>query len=445
MNHLNNLSESELTDATLRSDPLGIHAATLRLRSHLELMLCPDQTNHQNSCDCQLLLNMYGKEIYYCNRPFCKMYRTGFRTSYGRDEHQQSHERPFKCTQSGCLFAEVGFPSKSALSSHMSSVHPATSEETQTSIKEEDLLLLPEGDLKHILKSAVRLDQLTEVRTLIELETGGMFRKDRALGRDLMFRGAWKASPAMVEYLFTSGISFMDGSCDNGWTFVLAVAIEAQNRPNIKLAIEKGAKLNVDLRIPDLEKEIHGRFLPGGFGNATCLMRAFRFWDASLMEYLVEECRVVTPPKVLDSGHVFWAPVVGGADEAEAEERFADLARYITWDDVYDRGVASAVRSQSLTALRIALQYGGEAQNGVPELDGKLLGIWLQMAELLLQFGASLGSISWCPVTDMEKYFGIKWDEISHRCETGLKLPPGNLRRIEKKRRRERVNYKLAT
>lgn len=370
------------------------------------------------------------------------MYRTGFRTSCGRDEHQQSHERPFKCTQSGCLFAEVGFPSTSALSSHMSSVHPATSEETQTSITEEDLLLLPEGDLEHILKSAVRLDQLTDVRTIFELETGAKFRKYKTLGRDLMFRGAWKASPAMVDYLFTSGIPFVDGS-DDGWTFILAVAIEGQNRPNIKLAIEKGAKLNVDLRIPDLEKEIHGRFLPGGFGNATCLMRAFRFWDASLMEYLVDDCRVVTPTKLLDSGHIFWAPVVGGADEAEAEERFADLARYITWDDVYDRGVASAVRSQSLIALRIALQYGGNAQNGVPELHRKLIGIWLQMAELLLQYGASLGSISECPRADMEMYFGITWDEISHRCKTGVKLPPGNIRKIEKKRRRERCKITI--
>lgn len=321
----------------------------------------------------------------------------------------------------------------------MSNVHPTTPEESQATILKEDLLSLSVDDLKHILTDAVRLNQLTYVQTLLELQTKEDYLRDASLGTDLIFYASWLASPAMIKFLFANGFRFTEDRT-NTWTFVLAVAIEGQNRPNIKLAVENGARLTEDSRFPDLEKKIHGRSLLGAFGNATCLMRAFRFWDASLMEYLIEDCGATIPLKVQNSGHIFWAPVIGGADEAEAEERFANLARYIPWNDVYDRGVASATLSQSLVALRIALRFGGDAENGWPELTRKHLGTWLQSAELLLQYGARLPSMSTLPVSDMEKYFDLTWDEITRRCETGEKLPPGNLRRIERARRTKRVD-----
>lgn len=425
---MSDLSDPGITDATLMADPLGIHSATLQLRSHLEIMICPDQMSHQANCDCSLLLKLYGKEIYYCNRPFCKMYRTGFRTSCGRDEHQKSHERPFKCTESDCLFADVGFPTSSALTSHMSNVHPTTSEESQPTILKEDLLLLSKDDLHHILTDAVRLNQLTYVRTLLELQTEANYRGDANLGKNLIFHAAWLASPAMIEYLFASGIQFTDEWTDR-WTFVLAVAIEAQNRPNMKLAIENGAKLTEDARFSDFEKKIHGRSLLGAFGNATCLMRAFRFWDASLMEYLIEDCGATIPLKVQNSGHIFWTPVIGGADETEAEERFANLARYIPWTDVCDRGVASATLSQSLVALRIALKFGGDPENGWPELHRKHLGIWLQSAELLLQYLGTEPALIRCRSCQSRTWRSIL---ISH----GTRSPAGV---------RQVINFHLAT
>ncbi|KAF2179174.1 hypothetical protein K469DRAFT_694880 [Zopfia rhizophila CBS 207.26] len=339
-----------------------------------------------------------------------------FETKYARDEHQKVHERSHKCTEEGCLYAEVGFHTRAELSQHTEEAHTDASLEGNLPATIDQLLQLPQVDQYLVLQDAIGLNQITYAKVLLDLCRGNL---DAVQGRQLVFRAGWLASPSMITCL--DAVPFSDDWVDR-WTFILAIAIIGQNLPNIKFAIEHGAKLDVDARMPDLEKEIHSKSL---------------FWDASLIQYMIDDCGVTIPSSVVDSGHIFWDPAIQGVDEGEAEERFARLQQYIPWDDVYDRGVKSAVESSSIAALRIALKHGGNPYEGttISWLLKPKSRYGLQMVELLLRYGAKLEWISNSADVRLEKYFGIPWAEIVRICGNGEELPAGDIRRVQRKTR----------
>ncbi len=59
-----------------------------------------------------------------CSKIWCDWFHEGFPDNVRRDKHIKQHERPFRCTFTGCPIAEVGYPHAKDLKKHMSESHP---------------------------------------------------------------------------------------------------------------------------------------------------------------------------------------------------------------------------------------------------------------------------------------------------------------------------------
>lgn len=66
----------------------------------------------------------YGQNWFKCPRHLCFYFHEGFPSAKLRDHHVNRHERPFCCTELGCLRVQIGFSSDIELKKHMANVHP---------------------------------------------------------------------------------------------------------------------------------------------------------------------------------------------------------------------------------------------------------------------------------------------------------------------------------
>jgi hypothetical protein len=59
-----------------------------------------------------------------CAKPQCFAFSEGFPTPAVRNNHQDKHDRPYRCSESRCTFASLGFTTSKGLRKHHSEAHP---------------------------------------------------------------------------------------------------------------------------------------------------------------------------------------------------------------------------------------------------------------------------------------------------------------------------------
>ena len=106
-----------------------------------------------------LLVSAYGELPFRCCVLACRRFHHGFRTRRLRDDHSKSHDRAFKCEQSTCDSAVLGFPSQRALDLHFSLCH-------EKDAKEPDFPKIRPRSLWKSLEEAIDQNDCDAVRPL---------------------------------------------------------------------------------------------------------------------------------------------------------------------------------------------------------------------------------------------------------------------------------------
>ena len=69
------------------------------------------------------LCEMYGLQVFKCDRVDCRHFVEGFVAKALRDQHLDRHLRPYRCAQSGCPFQNLGFEDQRTLEDHIREKH----------------------------------------------------------------------------------------------------------------------------------------------------------------------------------------------------------------------------------------------------------------------------------------------------------------------------------
>jgi hypothetical protein len=304
------------------------------------------------------------------------------------------------------------------------------------------LLGVSEDDKTAVFQDAVCNDQLALVNSL--WPDGG---KCPGIFEHLVHFAAWKASPDMVELLFSRAASTHPG-LNYTKNALLATAIETENLPNIKLLLSLGSNMVQEFLIaPEIFGQIPlrrcGRFTykrPGEpidiyYDNIT---RAFSLWSPDLMRYLIDECGITLPSALAAPGRIFDHPGFRKVDPEDVVRRLEAMKRYILWPDAYTNGLQYVLRSGPKEALIFCLDNGADPNtlvaSGKHILErafsySKYTDLAANLA-LLLRYGAdpehpNVGDLkSKCPkkVQSLESQYGISWEEFAARVKAGESL-----------------------
>ncbi|KAI1481969.1 hypothetical protein F4774DRAFT_417330 [Daldinia eschscholtzii] len=420
-------------DDCLTSDPLQIFSARRRLRQAIEGTLCQGP-GHIFGCRCEHLERLYGTETYYCDQYFCHAYRSGFKSKATRDCHLDIHERPHKCPASNCLFSDIGFRDTTELQRHTGAVHSLGILET-THPNSDALPIQPSSNMLDALKSAIILDQQQVVREmLIRIDMGEIAILD--LYR-LLCHASWKASPGTLSCLLDQLV--FD---PRNYALGLAVALEAENLPNIKLLLSRGAgistRTNTSIRFTGIPRES----LNANPLEMSGYIRALGTWSPNLLAYLVNECQIEFPEKIDRPELLFSSPRINSYTPDELMKRFDGMKQYIIWPQAYIEGIVLAVKeAKCAVAVRICLENGGNPNATAPLhsssrkkknmlyyaiLEGDERAA--EIVKVLLKYGADIKGLDLhlkkmrTKMTAIEKCFGCEWEEIVRRIQAGEDL-----------------------
>lgn len=222
-------------------DPSTVSFTRLRIRRQLEAMLCP--RIHAPSCHCQKLRSLYGRGLFKCDRFRCQYYRVGFDTRSDRDSHLRIHNRPFKCPEPNCEFADIGFIFEKDLSRHRSKTHQYHLSGMKDTASEIPPDQFKSEELMRILTDAIEADEVEFVRTHVRSR---FIRAEENSSRQLQsFVGAAAktASPTMVDSLIEQYLLLYPGN-ESIKESALCAAIRGENMVVIKHLITRGANVN---------------------------------------------------------------------------------------------------------------------------------------------------------------------------------------------------------
>ena len=107
---LEGLGALGITLARVRALLEGLHVSTVAQS--------PDNSSKQN------LKDFYGDHWYKCSRHVCYYFHEGFPDERGLLQHTNRHEKPFCCTEIGCVRMYIGWSTEKELKKHMSQYHP---------------------------------------------------------------------------------------------------------------------------------------------------------------------------------------------------------------------------------------------------------------------------------------------------------------------------------
>ena len=102
----------------------------------------------------------------------CLRYGTGFEALRERDDHVRSHDRPSKCPERGCFYAEAGFANERTLNQHTTQCHtdPASNRFVFPNFRKSP----PAMDERNKFREAIRREDLDLLRDMIH--TNGSLR-----------------------------------------------------------------------------------------------------------------------------------------------------------------------------------------------------------------------------------------------------------------------------
>ncbi|KAK2605587.1 hypothetical protein N8I77_008413 [Diaporthe amygdali] len=418
-------------------------------RTHIEDLYCGSST-HLDGCYCPEPLRTYGPPAFFCEKPFCYMYKRGYPTRLSRDRHMVTHQRDYKCPHPDCFHFEQGFHTQAALNSHQKAVHQQDGmrpHHTNTGTLSSTVLAdLCDDDLALVLKDAIIHSTLDTIRDLLGLRPGltEVMKVDSLNSKQLsvtrpfdycLCLAAWKSNTEVLSFLVDQSTSGC--SQDQRLLQALATAIETKNRSNIKYLLSFSPSLTQEPYLPrHFEKAIldKQRSNPPGTGSfyiATDIVsRALSLWDPDLMEFLITECDFVIPRVPRARGGLFSRPAIKGLNLEEVRGRFEQMRKYVTDPRAFYDGICRAVTSWSPSALRICLENGGSPDAELDRLgaaDNNILvhansyydRVAKEMVRLLLEHGAN-------PVIKATETFeyhnGISWYDFVQKARSGEDL-----------------------
>ncbi|KAL1647098.1 hypothetical protein SLS58_002869 [Diplodia intermedia] len=69
------------------------------------------------------LQEIHGSKLFKCPKLRCRYFSQGFLDAQERDNHVKEHERPYRCSYSGCVVALLGYPTEQQLQRHEAEAH----------------------------------------------------------------------------------------------------------------------------------------------------------------------------------------------------------------------------------------------------------------------------------------------------------------------------------
>jgi hypothetical protein len=103
---------------TASTETLHLFETMRRIRSALERLASTLPLHELDQ-----LHGFYGENLHRCSRMYCRRFCDGFSTLVERESHREQHERAHHCTQAGCPYATLGFPTAKELGAHMKDQH----------------------------------------------------------------------------------------------------------------------------------------------------------------------------------------------------------------------------------------------------------------------------------------------------------------------------------
>ncbi|KAI0154181.1 hypothetical protein GGR57DRAFT_512483 [Xylariaceae sp. FL1272] len=144
-------------------DPLILSAVMVQTFNKLEKLLCVG-AKHEDGCFCKALQKHYGTYLFKCKYPGCGISRPGFRSRQARNAHLSLHSRPWKCSVSSCLYADVGFTTERDMYNHRDKEHASAPPPVQDRLP---LGELSRDDLELVLLECTHAQRLDQIRQIL--------------------------------------------------------------------------------------------------------------------------------------------------------------------------------------------------------------------------------------------------------------------------------------
>lgn len=391
-------------------DPTKISAALVQLRGQIEALLCQGN-DHLPNCSCKKIRELYGTNLYRCDRQFCQFYSTGFATRRERDVHLKVHSRPYRCPHTDCVFTELGFKSSPELARHCEQTHPPQRRNESRVVSAELVQHVSEKDIKALIEDAVRHDETDTVLYLLKFfnySSNEYFDEYYAL--HLQRLAATYASGNMVRCILDQAQMVNKELDIEG---LLLAAIHGENMLALQYLVIKTDEV--------MSRKDFGtlRWKPN---SASVLSRAFSIGNADIMDILINDGRMELPSTC--PADLFKYLIVSKRDDTEKVRRLRSMKKYVIWPEAFTNAVYWAALKGSIILVQGCLDCGGSA-NAVAKTRGSTalyqcvrMGSrrHAEVVKLLLQNGAypnakpGLTRLRGC--AKIEKYFGMSWEDL---------------------------------
>lgn len=107
-----------------RGDVVSLSSLAFCLTQNRRVIEEAAVSSHSDQSKTQQLDTLYGKNLFKCPRRTCYFFHQGFDSGRGRKDHNDQHERPFRCPEDDCPAQTFGFTSQKELEKHQKRTHP---------------------------------------------------------------------------------------------------------------------------------------------------------------------------------------------------------------------------------------------------------------------------------------------------------------------------------
>ena len=181
-----------------------------------------------------VLTEAYGIMLFKCPIIHCTRFYQGFATRQQRDKHVGQHERAHKCTNEGCDYRELGFPTEGELRKHVELCHRVLPEEPT-------FPKVQRVNLGKALNDAIDRDDVEAVRDICSGTSECPLRQTGFVLRAMKRRSITTAL-VLVELL---GTDVEMNQVDSKGRTVLHEAVEIRNDGLIDRILDTGIKVDV--------------------------------------------------------------------------------------------------------------------------------------------------------------------------------------------------------
>lgn len=404
-------------------DPTKVSAALIQLRSQTEAMLCEGH-DHKPNCPCKTIQELYGQNLYRCDRHFCQFYGTGFATRIERDVHIKVHSRPYMCPHTDCLFAVLGFKSPPELERHREETHLPHRRDKGPMFSADLIQQVSENEMKKIIKDAVRQGDTDTVMYLLE-----NFNYPSYEYLELQRFAATHASRNTVSYILEQAQKIGELEVEE----MVIAAIRGENILALHYLVIKADEVMSQTNTNSDMRRL----------NDTRFHCAVGIGNVDIMEILINDGRAELPSSCPQA--LFHELLNSKRDDTEKVRRLCSMKKYVIWPEAFTDAVYSAALTGSTILVQACLDCGGSAnaiykgtrrRAPTPALYGcvrKGTRRHAEVVKLLLQNGADpngkAGITKLKGMSKIEQHFGMSWEDLVIQTQGNMnqKLPHDSL------------------